>query len=291
MSEIVYLNGQWVPRTEAAVSVYDGGFLHGAGLFETMRAENGRIFRLEAHLARLMRSAGKLLLPIEPSGLPSADDFQDLLRRNDLKRARVRLTVTSGAVLTAAESDRPRLTVCATASGETGYPEDLYQTGVTVMISRFRQSPSDPLAGHKTTNYLPRLIALRAAQSQRCVEALWFTTENLLAEGSISNVFVVKDGTVSTPRLETPVLPGITRAAILELCQAASIPAEERAVTVNDLLDADEVFITNSAMQVMPVCRVERADIADGRPGPITRRLLADYLALVTKECQLDGSD
>lgn len=291
MSEIVYLNGRWVPKPEAAVSVYDGGFLHGAGLFETMRAENGKIFRLEAHLARLMRSAGELLLPIERSGLPSAGDFETLLQRNNLKKARVRLTVTSGTVLTAGEADRPNLTVCVTTSGETGYSEELYATGVSVMISRFRQSPSDPVAGHKTTNYLPRLVALRAAQAQRCAEALWFTTENLLAEGSISNVFVVKDGLVATPRLETPVLPGITRAAILELCRAASIRAEERAIRINDVLDADEVFLTNSAMQVMPVCRVERADVGDGQPGPITRQLLTDYRALVAKECQADGSD
>jgi branched-subunit amino acid aminotransferase/4-amino-4-deoxychorismate lyase len=286
MEDIVLLNDRFLARGEASVPVDDGAFLHGAGLFETMRAENGCVFRLESHLRRLMRSAEQLLFPLERERLPSGDRFAELLRRNEVTRGRVRLTVTAGAMR--GPEAEPSPTVCATASGAADFPEEFYRDGVAVLVSRYRTSPSDPLAGHKTTNYLPRLLALRAAQTQRCAEALWFTTENLLAEGSITNVFVVRDGTVLTPRRETPVLPGIARAVVLELCREASIPTDERALNINELLDADEVFLTNSIMQVLPVIRVERKDIADGKPGPITRQLLHAFRACVSKECASD---
>ena len=287
MGDVVYLNGELIPKDRATVSVYDGGFLHGAGLFETMRADNGRVFRLESHLDRLVRSAQTLHVPIQRGQLPAADDFVRLLAGNEVVRGRVRLTVTSGSVLTDAEADKPPVTVCATATGQADYPDEFYEKGVSVVISPFRQSPSDPVAGHKTTNYLPRLMALRDAHARGCAEALWFTTDNLLAEGSVSNAFVVKDGEVLTPEVDTPVLPGIARAAVLELCQAAFITAHERALTINDLLDADEVFLTNSIMQVMPVIRVEKKDIGAGRPGPLSRQLLTAYRDLVATECGL----
>ncbi|MBN1510848.1 MAG: aminotransferase class IV family protein [Phycisphaerae bacterium] len=283
MEDVVLLNNEFLSRSEAAISVDDGAFLHGAGLFETMRAEQGRVFRLEQHVQRLMNSAERLLFPLDRGRLPSAEQFVELLRRNGVTRGRVRLTVSAGSVRNA--TGEPNPTICSTAGGSADYPEEFYRNGVAVLISRCRVSPSDPVAGHKTTNYLPRLLALREAQTQQCAEALWFTTENLLAEGSISNVFVVKGGTVLTPRLETPVLPGIARAVVLELCREASIPTDERALSINDLLDADEVFLTNSVMQVMPVIRVERKDIAEGRPGPVARQLLAAYRECVAKEC------
>jgi branched-chain amino acid aminotransferase len=284
MTGTVYLNGEFVPRDGARVSVDDSGFLHGAGLFETMRAAAGRVFRLDRHLDRMVRSAEALHMPIERSVLPRSEDFESLLERNELLSGRVRLTVTCGSVFGHGDT-APAPTVCATVTGQADYPADQYKTGVAVLIARQQVSPTDPLAGHKTTNYLPRLLALRAAQGNRCSEALWFTPQNLLAEASVSNVFIVRDGGVATPPVETPVLPGIARATVLELCARDGIPADERALTIDVLLDADEVFLTNSIMQVMPVVRVERRDIGSGRPGPVAGQLLAAYRDLVVKEC------
>ena len=285
MPDVVYLNGRFVPPAEAVVSVHDGGWLHGAGLFDTMRAHNGRVFRLDAHLERLMDSAAKLLFPIERPDLPLTRDFEQLLIENELRDARVRLTVSAGSMREEVPADRPKLTVCATASPLTSYPPELYQRGISVMISRFRQSPLDPLAGHKSTSYLPRLIALREAQANRCAEALWFTPQNLLAEGSISNVFVVKAGALHTPPLDTPVLPGITRSVVLEIARGEHIEAREAPININELLDADEVFVTNSGMEVMPVIRVEKRDIGSGRPGPLTQKMLTWYRATLRHEC------
>lgn len=285
MTESVYLNGRFVSEPDARISVYDGGWLHGAGLFETMRAENGRVFRLDSHIERLHRSASKLLMAIEPDRLPDHRVFAQLLDRNSLKAARVRLMVTAGSMRGHTAADGSHLTVCATASDLSPYPVDFYEKGVPVIICDFRISPSDPVAGHKTTCYLPRLLGLRQAQQGQCVEALWFTTANRLAEGSISNIFIIKDGILKTPPLDTPVLPGIARGIVLEIARRIGIEAQECPLTINDLLDADEVLLTNAIMQVMPVIRVEKHDIHNGRVGSLGKSFLQEYRRQVIEEC------
>ena len=198
---------------------------------------------------------------------------------NDLADARVRVTVTPPPV----DADQPLLLVTAVAIA--GYPPELYERGMTVLLcTDYRQSDKDPLAGHKTTSYLPRLLALRTAQQRDCGESIWFTPDNRLTEGCISNIFVVKKGTLTTPPLDAPVLPGVTREAVIELAKTNQIPINETAGTVDDLLDADEVFLTNSIMEVMPVTRIERKPIANERPGEITGQLMNAYRKLVRNE-------
>ncbi len=285
MTGTIYLNGDFVNEGDALVSVYDGGWLHGAGLFETMRAENGCVFRLESHIERLRRSASTLLTDIQRDALPVPEVFTELLERNGVKTARVRMTVTAGSVHPDRAGQKPDLTVCVTVAELSGYPARLYESGAAVTIGDFRVSPSDPIAGHKTTGFLPRLLCLRRAREVRCLEALWFTTANLLAEGSISNVFIAHKGVLKTPPLDTPVLPGIARGIVLEIAMDTGIEALQCPLTVNDLLDADEVLLTNSVLQVMPVVRVEKHDIRDGRVGQIAKKLLTEYRKRVKKEC------
>jgi branched-chain amino acid aminotransferase len=285
MIPTVYLDGRFVSGADAVVSVFDGGYLHGAGLFETMRAENGRVFRLRRHLDRLMSSAAAILVPIPPKNLPQDDILMELLQRNGLREARVRLSVSAGATRPgSSHEDRP-LHACVTVTELGGHAAEVYESGAAVTICDYRVSTSDPLAGHKTTCYLPRLLGLRQAQQARCLEALWFTTSNLLAEGCMSNVFVVRNGGVKTPPRETPILPGIARSTVLELTRDRGRDAVEIPLTINDLLDADEVFLTNSIMQVVPVIRVEKHDIGEGRVGPVTREVLVAYRELVKREC------
>lgn len=291
MTASIILNGQTVSAEDARISVHEAGWLHGAGLFETMRAENGIVFRLEAHLARLCRSAEKILSPIDRQGLPSKEDFSDLFERNGLLTARVRLTVSSGPVDASKDDRLSGMTVCVTAVALPSPDASAYQKGVSVVISAYRQSTADPTAGHKTTCYLPRLIALREAQQLRCAEAIWFTTNNMLAEGCISNVWIVKNEKLKTPALDTPVLPGIARAAVLELAAGQGIGVSECPLTIDDLLDADEVFLTNSIMQVLPVVRVEKHDIRDAKVGAVAKGLLEAYRGLVKKECGQRGSN
>jgi branched-chain amino acid aminotransferase len=286
MTSVAYLNGAFVPECQAQVGIFDGAFLHGAGLFETMRAEGGRVFRLESHMDRLRRSAERILTPLTREELPSADAFAEILERNELTAARVRMTVSAGSMREADEDGAHKVTACVTTASLSAYPAEHYECGVPVAVCDFRQSTTDPVAAHKTTAHLPRLLGLRQARQKRCLEALWFTTSNQLAEGCISNVFIVRGRVLKTPPLDTPVLPGIARAIILDIAKGQAIPCEERAISIDDLLDADEVFLTNAIMQVMPVSRVERHDIAGGKVGPLTRQLLRRYRELVRQECE-----
>ncbi len=285
LNDTVWHNGKFLARSEARIGVDDGGWLHGAGLFETMRAENGRVFRLESHLERLCRSAKVLLRPIPRDALPTRDVFEQLLAKNDLKIARVRLTVSAASMLDNSTEDEQSITVSITATPIAPSSAAADGNGVHVIITKYRVSPTDPIAPHKTIAYLPRLLGLREARSAHCMEALWFTTGSHLAEGSISNAFIVKNGVLKTPPLGTPVLPGITRAVVLELGGELEIDTQECPLSIDDLLDADEVFLTNVIMQVVPVIRVEKHDIADGHLGPVTKKLMAAFRDRVRKEC------
>jgi branched-chain amino acid aminotransferase len=278
MHEQIYYNGQLVSIKEAAISVSNPSFLHGVGLFETLRAYDGKPFRLAEHVERLRASAHRFNMPVADAieKIPSA--VEQTLEANKLADARVRITVTPPGSM-----DEPhQITLLVRAEETRGYPPELYEKGMAVCVQTdFRQSRTDPLAGHKTTSYLPRLLALRNAQDRHCGEALWFTPENLLAEGCMSNVFVVREGTLKTPPLDTPILPGITRAAVIELAQENDMAFEEAPCTIDDVLKADEVFLTNAIMEVMPVTRVERHPVNNAAIGPLTRKLADAYKSLI----------
>lgn len=281
MSEKVYLNGELLDSAKASVSVWNPSFLQGVGLFETLRTYGGRPFRLDIHIDRLTMSATHFKMPIaEVTGLiPEA--VRTVLDANRLSDARIRITVTPPAPTD--PDARPVLLV--TAQAVAGYAPELHEKGMTVLLcTDYRQSSLDPLTGHKTTSYFPRLAALRVAHERGCGESLWFTPQNQLAEGCISNVFLVKGGRLRTPPLETPVLPGITRNAVLRLAAEAGIDAGEASCTVDDLLDADEVFLTNAIMEVMPVTHIERKPIGNEKPGAITVQLLGAYRKAAQRE-------
>lgn len=277
MGEKAYLNGELVDMAKAAVSVSNPSLLHGVGLFETLRAYDGRPFRLRQHIDRMERSARELDMPVLQliEQIPQA--VSAVLDANQLKDARIRFTVAPPGAYDGGE----QAMLLAAAQETSGYSPQLYERGMTVyVLTQWRQSNLDPLVGHKTTSYFPRLLALRGAQAAGCGEGLWFTPDNRLAQGCISNVFLVKGGRLRTPPIDTPILPGITRAVVLELANRAGIAVEESACTIDDLLDADEVFLTNAAMEVMPVTRVERRAIGDEKPGPVTRQLAGSYAEL-----------
>jgi len=287
----VWLNGNFVDESAGVVSLRDTGLLHGAGVFTTMRADEGRVFRLDQHLQRLRRSCDALFIPLQYTDEILRDAVHQLLQKNQAPDARLRLTVTRGA----AQQDPLhglRLTpnVFLTATLLEPYPADYYDRGLTVIVlDEQKINPYDLQAGHKTLNYFSRLSALRAANQRGAGEAIWFTVQNFAQSGSISNLFIVRDGHLFTPptpvemqdeavACEIPyeksaVLPGIIRQAVIEAAAAEKIPARLAGLTIEDLLEADEMFVTNSIMRVMPVCRVERRAIGSEKPGPITLRL------------------
>jgi branched-chain amino acid aminotransferase len=291
----VWFNGNFIPENEAHISLRDTGLLHAAGLFTTFRAHCGRIFRLKDHLARLRRSCEALFIPLMYKDEILTAAATELLARNDLADARMRLTVTRGS-----SQQDPLHGLCLapttflTATTFETYPDEYYERGMTVIVLDDQKlNPYDIQAGHKTLNYFSRLSALRDATQRGAGEALWFNVHNYLQSGSISNIFIVKDGTLITPPtrddLLDPViaekvpypksatLPGITRQVIFELATTEKIPIQRGAITVNQLLEADEAFLTNSIMGIMPLARVERSAIGSDKPGPITRRFAELY--------------
>jgi branched-chain amino acid aminotransferase len=281
----MYVAGEVVPMAEARVAATDAGLLLGAGLFETLRTYGGRPFRLGAHLARLRASGEALRILVGETDDEIAAVIDRLVAGNGVPDARIRLTATRGPVSEDGdEAAGPPATLLATAGPMTPYPAALYEQGATVVVSDIHINETDPRTYHKTTNYLANLLALQDARRGRAAEALRFNTKNRLAEGAVSNVFVVTGGRLRTPPVEDGLLPGITRAAVLEVAEDLGLPAAQESLTVHDLLDADEVFLTNSIMEVMPVAHVEARPIGTGKPGPVTQRLAEGYRALVARE-------
>jgi len=296
----VWMNGGWVEEESATVSVRDTGLLHAAGVFTTMRAYGGKVLALDRHLRRLRESCEALFVPLQYRDDALTAATAELLEKNQLSDARLRLTVTRGrATQDPLHGMKLEPTVLLTAAPLEPYPQEYYQKGMTVIVlDEQKLNPYDLQAGHKTLNYFSRLSALREANRRQAGEALWFNVHNHLQSGSITNVLLVKDGQLLTPptqqemheesvRAATPyprsnVLPGVTRSIVLDLAADAGIAARRQGLTINDLLEADEVFITNSNMGMMPVCRVERKAIGADKPGPITLRLMEQYAALVS---------
>jgi len=285
----VWLNGEFIDEAAASLPIRDTGLLHGIGVFTTMRASGGAVQRIGQHLRRLRDSCEALFIPLLPKDSAIEAAATELLQRNNCPDARLRITVTRGTTHNdPVHGLRVEPTTLLTAGPIEPYPQELYEKGMTVVaLDEQKLNPYDIQAGHKTLDYFSRLTALREANRRGANEALWFNVHNYLQSGSISNVFLVKNGELHTPptavelrdkdvAAATPypksnVLPGITRAAVLEAAEAKDIAVRRRGLSINDLLDADEVFLTNSVMGVMPVCRIERRVIGNEKPGPLTR--------------------
>ncbi len=284
MAGKVFLNDGLMDGEQAHVSVTDSGLLYGAGLFETMRSRNGVVFRLEDHLDRLFRSAEALSITHSHEKTFLTEAVYEVLQANELADARLRLTLTNGPLRESQEQRTPTLLITATEFRP--YPAEYYKTGVLVVLCPFRQNPTDPTCGHKTTSYYPRLLALNLAHQNHAAEAIWFTTDNRLAEGCVSNVFLVKNSVLYTPSVGTPVLPGIARKAVCQLARQQSIELVEKDLSISDLLGADEIFLTNVIMEVLPVISVEKHTVGDGKVGPVTGKLREGFLQTVEQECR-----
>ncbi len=276
----VHLNGQIVPADQAVISVADAGFLHGASAFTTMLARKAAVFRLDRHLSRLMETMRKFSLCTDATADGLAAATTELLAANELTEARLRITLSPGKI----GQDEP--TTLITAEPLPEYPAHWYTEGITVAVASFKQPVSDPACGNKTGCYFARVLARQEAASRGAEEALWYTPQNYLAEACFCNVFLVMGGKVHTPPLSTPVLPGIVREAVIELCGQLGIECDiETPLTVRQMLGADEIFLTASCSGIRPVARVERHSVADEKPGKITKKIMAAYDDLLDSEC------
>jgi len=287
MAEIIYLNGRLVPRFEAKLSPFDHGFLYGYGLFETMRAYDSHIFRLDSHLTRLRCSAESIGLT--HSILTTDEGKQSLkaacmatLEANELKDARLRLTVSAGeGDMTPDPGTCSSPTVLIIAQNLAPLQSEKYETGFKAVISFLRRNSQSLLSRLKSTCYMENVLARTAARAAGYDEAIFLNEQGYLAEGSSANIFLVSNGELITPCFESGVLPGITRDAVLEIARTSNIKATERWVELNELIEAQEAFLTNSILELMPLVSVEGRPIGTGKAGKLTKDLLAAYRKLV----------
>ena len=285
-------------RDAARVSAFDAGLLHGVGLFETMFAAHGRVFMLDRHMARLERSARELALSerlrvgalgeavglaVERSGLAEGE-----------ARARVRLTITGGDLNLLEREARSQTdpTIVISVTPATRYPEEMFEKGVGVLVAAAKTNPLNRFEGHKTLSYWWRLRALQDAAARRMGEALILQVTNHVCGGAVSNLFAVRDGTLMTPQargeeergaMPSPVLPGVTRGVVIELGERIGVGCARKLMNIADVLDGEELFLTNASWGVLPVVGVEAKPIGDGRPGPITRKLRETWLEEVER--------
>ncbi len=272
----VYVDGKWYPKNEAKVSVFDHGLLYGDGVFEGIRSYNCLIFKLKEHLNRLFESAHTLMLkiPMDPKVLTKI--IVETLQRNKLRDAYIRVVVTRGTGDLGLDPQKcKRATVIVITDKIVLYPDRLYREGldiITVPTVRNHVEAVNPAL--KSLNYLNNILAKIEATNSGCVEALLLNHQGYVAECTGDNIFMVKNGALLTPPAYVGVLKGITRQAILEIAQAKRIVSEERILTRHDLFNAEEVFLTGTAAEVIPVVKIDGRRIGDGKPGRKTQAFM-----------------
>ncbi len=281
---IIYLDGAYLPKEEAKVSVFDHGLLYGDGVFEGIRAYNGRVFRLDEHLDRLYDSAKTIDLEVPIAKAEMSDAIREVLRRNDLRDAYIRPIVTRGVGdlgLDPRKCPKPTVIIIAVEWG--AMYGDLYEKGLTGVTVSIRRNPAEALPPNvKSLNYLNNILAKIEANCKGGDEAIFFDTNGYLSEGSGDNIFVVKNGEIITPPTLNN-LRGVTRIVALECAADLGITVVERNMGYFDLYTADEVFVTGTAAEVGPIVTIDGRTIGSGRPGPVTRQLMSAFKAVTSQ--------
>jgi branched-chain amino acid aminotransferase len=282
LEEIIYLNGNLIPRSQAKLSPFNFGFLYGYGIFETMRSYNGSVFRLDRHVARLHDSARALGIDDKLKAFDLSQACSETLQANNLTDARLRLTVTLGeGDIVPNTSTTSGITVFVAVREMVPPSTETYERGYSAIISKYRRNSQSPLSNIKTTSYLDNFLARQEARDAGVDEVVLLNEAGLLAEGSRTNIFLLSGETLLTPYIESGVLPGITREVVLELARSMGITTTVRQVKVGELLTATEAFLTSSTLEIMPLTRLDNKPIGNGKPGPVTRQLMSGYRALV----------
>lgn len=278
----VYVDGTIYPGNEAKISVFDHGLLYGDGVFEGIRLYNGGIFRWEEHLERLFESAKAILLDIPLSREEMTDALCRTIRETGLRDGYIRLVVTRGMGDLGIDPRKcPKASVIIIVGGITLYPQEYYENGLPlVIVATRRNQPTACPPAVKSLNYLNNVLAKMEITRQGYHEGIMLNQEGYVAECTGDNIFVVRHGELLTPAPHCGCLVGITRAAVMDLAAKAGIPVRETTLLPQDLYVAHEMFLTGTAAELVPVCSIDGRVVGDGKPGPITRKLAADFIAL-----------
>ena len=283
---IIYCDGKYVDRDNAVISVFDHGFLYGDGVFEGIRAYNGRVFKLKEHIDRLYESANAILLKIPVSRQEMAEIVKETVRRNNLLDAYIRLVVSRGTGDLGLDPKKcPKPFVLCIAGTITLYPQTMYDNGLEVVtVSTRRNNPNSLNPRIKSLNYLNNILAKIEANRAGVMEAVMLNQDGYVCEGTGDNIFIVKDGVLKTPPIYAGILKGITRDAVIDIARASGIEVAEELFTLHDVYTADECFLTGTAAELIPVICVDSRIIADGKPGPMFKQLLVKFRDLTQAE-------
>lgn len=286
MGLVAYVNGQFVPKDEAKVSVFDHGYLYGDGVFEGIRAYNGRVFKLDQHLDRLYDSAHFLMLEVPLSKDQMKHAILETIRRCGLREAYIRPVVSRGPGDLGLDPRKCKsATVVIIVDTMQLHPEEAYRRGLRAIHATTRKVRPDALAPQaKTLNYLNSIMARIEANLAGVEEGIMLSSDGYVCECSAENIFLVRDGEVWTPAAHLGILKGITRETIMGLVREMGAPMLEKVFGMYDVYTADECFITGTGAEVGPVVEVDSRRIGTGAPGPITLKVMQTFRELVRRE-------
>ncbi|AZN42271.1 branched-chain-amino-acid transaminase [Paenibacillus albus] len=285
--QVIYLNGEYVSKEDAKISVFDHGFLYGDGIFEGIRIYGGNIFKCKEHLDRLYDSAKSIMLDIPLTQDEMEQALVETIRKNGLRDGYIRLVVSRGPGNLGLDPKRcPQAWVIIIVEQLAIYPAEAYRDGlVSVSVSQRRNIPDALNPKIKSLNYLNNILVKIQANLAGVGEAIMLNSQGYVAEGSSDNIFIIKRGVVYTPPCYVGALEGITRATIMELCAKLGYTLKEEPFTLHDVYVADEVFFTGTAAEVIAVREVDGRTIGGGKAGPITTHLLEEF----RKTVEVDG--
>jgi branched-chain amino acid aminotransferase len=283
---LVNMNGKLLPKEKAMLSVFDHGVLYGDGVFEGVRAYNGRVFRLEEHVARLYDSAKAILLTPPISAKAMAQEILRTLAANKLYDGYIRPVITRGVGdLGLNPANCPKATYFIITDKIKLYPDEFYRKGLPLVTVPTRRNVAEALSPKiKSLNYLNNILAKIEANQRGAHEAIMLTQDGYVAECTADNLFILRKGRLLTPPTWQGALEGVTRAVVLELAAKAKLKAAEEPMTRYDVYTADEAFMTGTAAEIVPVISLDARPIGTGKPGPVTLKLIAAFKALVKRE-------
>jgi branched-chain amino acid aminotransferase len=278
----IYIDGQFYDKENAKISVFDHGLLYGDGVFEGIRFYNGRVFRLEEHIDRLFDSARAIALNIGMDKSAVIEATLETIRQNNLQDGYIRLVVTRGVGdLGLNPMLCPKASIFVIASKITLYSADKYENGLDVVTCATRRIPHGALSPMvKSLNYLNNVMAKIEAQNAGAGEGLMLNEQGFVSECTGDNIFIIKNGVITTPPISAGALAGVTRSVVFDLAAEFGIPIHEPMMTRYDIFTADECFLTGTAAEVIPAVKLDTRLIGDGKPGPITRRLITRFREL-----------
>ncbi|MDD3363525.1 MAG: branched-chain-amino-acid transaminase [Syntrophomonas sp.] len=279
----IYLDGKFVPEEDAKVSVFDHGFLYGDGVFEGIRAYHNSVFKMKEHVDRLYDSAQVINMKIPLTKEEMTEVILETCRQNELQDCYIRAVVSRGKGDLGLDPRKCSVpTIVCIASSISLYPDELYEKGMEVItVPTRRNGPEGVNPRIKSLNYLNNIMAKIEANMAGVPEAILLNQEGYVAECTGDNIFIVKNGIVKTPAIHIGLLDGVTRNEVIKLAKQMGIEVQETTFTRYDLFVADEVFLTGTAAELIPVTTIDSRVIGDGKPGPVFNRLLSGFRELV----------